>query len=455
MLIWYVCSSRSICARKDWENSRSTQRAYEAYTGTADLYVPFIEKGVSLLKGGGIFSYIVAHKWLRADYGKALRQWLKRRCVEEIIDFGDLPVFKSATTYPCIIRIAKKPRETDMLAVNMDTLDFTDLTAHVAEHRFAIPVEHLDDSAWTLSRPEERALLHKIREKGVPLGQYVGGKIFYGIKTGLNKAFVIDAETRDRLIAQDPKSAELIKPFLAGRDIKRYVPPKADKFLVLIPNGWTNARYTAKSDKWNSFADEYPALAAHLEPFSVAAQKRYDKGQYWWELRACEYYAEFEKPNILFPDISLRGNFVLDMDRHYAVNTIYLLPSGDMFLLGLLNSLLLTFFYKANYATFRGGYLRFFEQYLSELPIANVAVGAGQSEARHDKMLALVQRMLGLHKGVQAAKTDHERGVFERQIAATDEEIDRLVYELYGLTDEEIAIVDEATQKSAPEGKKR
>ncbi len=423
------------------------QRHYRAYTGTSDLYVPFIEKGVSLLRDGGLFSYIVANKWMRANYGKILRQWLKTQCIEEIVDFGDLPVFASATTYPCILRIARRAPREEIDAVNVNSLEFVDLESHVSECRFPIAISNLQDDGWSLNPREQQDLLRKIRAKGVLLGEYIGGKIYRGVLTGLNEAFVIDAQTRDRLIAEDSKSTEIIKPFLAGRDIKRYVPPKAEKFLILIPRGWTRSRYGINRDVWNSFQNEYPAITHYLLPFAEAAQKRCDKGEYWWELRACDYYSEFEKPKILFPDISLRGNFTLDTDGHYPVNTIYLLPSADLYLMGVLNSVLLTFFYKASYATFRGGYLRFFEQYLRELPIVETLGRTKAANAQHDKMVSLVQRMLDLHRRLQSAKTEHEHGVLERQIAATDDEIDHLVYELYDLTPEEIAIVEESGEK--------
>jgi hypothetical protein len=380
---------------------------------------------------------------MRANYGRTLRQWLKNRCVEEIIDFGDLPVFKGATTYPCIMRIAKKPRETDMLAVNMDTLDFRDLDTHVVEHRFNIPVEYLDDNGWTLSRREQQELLRKIHEKGISLGEYVHGKIYYGIKTGLNEAFVIDAATRDNLIAEDPKSAELIKPFLAGRDIKRYAPPKADKFLILIPKGWTKPRYSRKSDLWKSFKGEYPSIASHLEPFAKAAEKRYDKGEYWWELRTCDYYGEFENPKIIVPAIVRSASYSYDLHGSFSNDKTSIIASDDLYLLGVLNSRVPDVILQSIASTKQGGYYEYKPMYIEQLPIRPIDFSDAKDKARHDKMVSLVQRMLNLHKRLQTVKTDHERNVLERQIAATDNEIDALVYELYGLTKDEINIVEE------------
>ena len=96
-----------------------------------------------------------------------------------------------------------------------------------------------------------QALLDKLHSNGIPLGEYVKGKIYYGIKTGLNEAFVIDEETKDKLIAEDPKSAELIKPFLVGKDIKRYEAPSKGRYLILIPKGWTREHSRIARNAWN------------------------------------------------------------------------------------------------------------------------------------------------------------------------------------------------------------
>lgn len=211
------------------------QKQYRTYNGAADLYVYFIEKGVSLLHAGGLFGIIVANKWMRANYGKALRRWLKQQHLVEIVDFGDLPVFQKATTYPCILRIEKAVPESTFSAVKVDTLKDLNLTEFVEKRHFNISYGGLDDNGWSLADDKTQALLDKLRAKGKPLAEYVNGKIYYGIKTGLNEAFVIDAATRERLIAEDPSSAELIKPFLVGKDIKRYQPLISDAFLIFIP----------------------------------------------------------------------------------------------------------------------------------------------------------------------------------------------------------------------------
>ena len=195
------------------------EHSYQVYHGVADLYVYFIELGLSLLRKEGQFSYIVANKWMRANYGEPLRKWMKKQCIEEIIDFGDLPVFPEATTYPCIIRLSSNSPSSGFQASQIDTLEFNGLEEYVLKHIFMVIQPLLDDSGWSLVNDSIQKLLEKLRQSGIPLGEYVGGKICYGIKTGLNDAFVIDNSIRDKLILEDPKSSELIKPFLVGKDI--------------------------------------------------------------------------------------------------------------------------------------------------------------------------------------------------------------------------------------------
>ena len=417
---------------------------YRVYQGTADLCAYFIEKGVSLLRLGGFFSYIVANKWMRANYGKPLRQWLKTKRIDEIVDFGDLPVFQNATTYPCIMRICNGEPSSTFGVTQVETLEFSDLGAYVEEHQYAVNQDELDDGGWSLVDGQTQAVLDKLRKTGTPLGEHVDGKIYYGIKTGLNEAFVIDSSTRDKLIAEDPKSAELIKPFLAGRDLKRYQPPCSERYLIRIPKGWTNQKSGGVKDVWKWLENNYPGVASHLKPFSEKAQKRYDKGEYWWELRACDYYAEFEKTKIIYAEIAVKGQFTLDLDCHYSDTTSYILGSDSRYLLGILNSKLWTFLFSCTSSEIRGGFYRWKRQYMKILPIRTIDFSSPAEKTQHDKLVALVDDMLELQKKYHEARMERDKELYERPIKLVDAQIDRLVYELYGLTEEEIGIVEES-----------
>jgi len=417
------------------------QKHYETYHGVADLYVYFIEKGVSLLRNGGIFGIIVANKWMRANYGMPLRRWLKQEHIAEITDFGDLPVFQKATTYPCILRIEKSVPEAAFGAVHVDSLQNLDLGSFVEEHSFRISYAGLDDKGWSLAGDEAQALLEKLKQKGRPLGEYVGGKIYYGIKTGLNEAFVIDAATRGRLMSEDARSTELIKPFLAGRDIKRYEPPVSDKFLIFTRHGVD--------------IDEYPAIKKHLNQFKeqLMPKPRNWKGDEWrgrkpgsyewYEIQdTIDYYAEFERPKIVLPDISKRGDFTIDSAGSYCGNTIYIICSSDEYLLALLNSRLMTFCYKCLSASIRGGYLRFFTQYLNQLPICAKSAGNPKDAKLCDEIAEMGCQLLQLHHQLKEAKVAADGTALKRQIDAADKQIDHLVYKLYDLTAEEISRIE-------------
>jgi len=421
------------------DDKKYFQTHYSVYSGMADLYAYFIEKGVGLLAPNGIFSYIVANKWLRANYGKPLREWLKTKCIEEITDFGDLPVFKGATTYPCILRVANTQPHMKPKITNVSNLDFHSLTNYVNKHGYHTNQKEFEDEGWSLSDPKTLQLLKKIYENTISLEEYVNGKIFRGILTGLNKAFIIDEKTKNRLIEEDQSSQEIIKPFVVGRDIKRYQPINTKNYLIFIPSGWTNKKTSRNA--WNWFISEYPAIANYLWQYEQAAKKRWDKGEYWWELRSCSYYEEFEKPKIIFPDISLHGNFTLDQSGGlFTVNTSYIIPINNLFLIGLLNSKLFTYTYGKISSSYRGGYLRYIYQYVAQLPIKNIGIINNKEKNLSSSIITMVDRMLDLHK--RTPQTPFEQEQLAREIAATDAQIDRLVYELYGLTEEEIKIVE-------------
>lgn len=418
------------------EQKKYFEAHYRVYHGMADLYSYFFERGIGLLNSKGLFGIIVANKWMRANYGEPLRKWLKTQHIEQIIDFGDLPVFQGATTYPCIFISSNDGPPTDISIVNVKTLAFDNLQAYVNENKQPALQSNLDDSGWNLAGDAEQKLLKKIQAAGIPLGEYVHGKIYRGVLTGLNEAFVIDEATKESLINADVRSAEIIKPFLAGRDIKRYMPPKSDKYLILFPKGFTNQKGNYPKNAWKWLSDNYPAIAAYLQPFQKAGEKRYDKGEFWWELRACDYYGEFEKPKIMIPDIALRMQATFDNHNFYCVNTAYIIPSDDKFLVGMLNSDLVQFFYSKLSSSIRGGYFRFIRQYLELIPI--------KSENKYVQEIEnLVDQLLLFNQEKSSAKLDSKLQVIQSRIDYCEDKINQIVYQLYGLTEEEIRIVGE------------
>ncbi len=419
------------------------QGHYEVYQGTADLYAYFIEKGVSLLRDKGLFSYIVANKWMRANYGEPLRRWMKKQRIEEITDFGDLPVFEGATTYPCIIRIRKTAdKKSGLSAAQVKTLNFNNLSDYIAEHFFSVEKKYLDDKGWSLVNKESQILLDKLNKAGVPLSDYVEGKIYRGVLTGLNEAFVINTETKEQLIEDDPKSAELIKPFLVGRDIKRYEPSVSDRYLVFTRRGVDIKKYPAIQQYLSSFKEN---LLPKPKDWKGENWKGRKPGSYkWYEIQdAVDYYEEFEKPKIIYAEIATKGQFTLDLHNFYSETTTYIIPMDSKYLLGILNSALVTFIFSTISSEIRGGFYRWKRQYVSLVPIRTIDFNNPSETATHDKLVSLVDRMLELHKKKNSLPPSAEREKVEREIGFTDEKIDEIVYGLYGVTEEERKIIEE------------
>jgi hypothetical protein len=415
---------------------------YHVSHGVADLYVYFIEKGISLLRDKGRFGMIVANKWLRANYGKPLRQWLKQQQLTEITDFGDLPVFQQATTYPCILRVQKALPQATFQVAAINTLDFEDLKTEVDAQAYHLEISSLNDEAWSLAEKNTQALLKKLHDKGVPLNEYVEGKIYRGILTGLNEAFVIDGKTRDKLIANDAKSEELIKPFLLGREIKRYQPVECEHYLILIPKGWTKLNSSGAKNAWTWLKRNYPSIANHLQVFSFEAQKRYDQGEYWWELRGCDYYQEFEKPKIIYPNICQRPEFSFDKEGYYTNQKCFIIPIADEYLLGILNSSVSFFLFRFILPKLRGNFYEPSYVYLKNFPIRLIDFNNPTDKSNHEKMVQLVEIMLTLNQKLALAHEQQMKNLLKRRIEATDKQIDQLVYQLYDLTADEISIVE-------------
>ncbi|MFU8843602.1 MAG: Eco57I restriction-modification methylase domain-containing protein [Bacteroidales bacterium] len=417
---------------------------YKVFHGMADLYTYFFEKGISILNKDGLFGIIVANKWMRAKYGEPLRKWLKSQSIIEIIDFGDLPVFQGATTYPCIFISGKNGKQPGAFsAVEVPDLNFSNLKDYLTGNRKQISKDTLNDQGWQLVSVRETTLLEKLKANSIPLGEYVKGKIYRGVLTGLNEAFVIDEETKNRLIQEDPKSADVIKPFLAGRDIKRYQVPVSDKYLIFFTKGFTNQNTGGKkASYW--FSETYPAIARHLLPFADKAEKRFDKGEYWWELRACDYYEEFEKPKIMLPDIAIKPQITFDRYGYYCVNTAYIIPTEDLFLVGILNSKLIHFYYSSITSTIRGGYMRFIRQYLVQIPIP---VKNKKNESVFKEIENKTVQVMSLNQQLNQTRITSQRDQLQRTIEHTERKIDELVYGLYGLGEEEIVLIESSIKQ--------
>ncbi|MGN6196842.1 MAG: Eco57I restriction-modification methylase domain-containing protein [Ginsengibacter sp.] len=418
------------------------QKHYKVYHGVADLYSYFFEKGISLLNDNGLFGIIVANKWMRANYGEPLRKWLKHQPISEIIDFGDLPVFQNATTYPCIIIAGKDVPRTGVepFTVTMKTLEFDRLEEHVKINKQTLHQQTLEDEGWNLGSEAEQQLLKKIQSAGIPLGEYVKGKIYRGVLTGLNEAFVIDEETRNCLIAEDKRSEEIIKPFLAGRDVKRYEIPRSNKYLIFTKRGID--------------IDNYPAIKKYLLQFKTGLMpkpknftgdwKGRKPGSYlWYEIQdAVDYYKEFEKDKIIYPNICKQPEFTFDENKWYTNQKCFIISVPDKYLLGILNSKLNYFLFQRYLPKLRGGFYEPSYVFFKNFPIKKIDENNKSEKSLHDEIVHLVETMLQLQKEKQQSTLPDKLDQLNTRIEYTDEKINKLVFELYGLGEEERKIVE-------------
>jgi len=322
--------------------------------------------------------------------------------------------------------ISKNKHQEDVQVCKVTSLNFSDLSTYVAEFKYTIPVTQLDRDGWSIESPEKIAIFNKLIEAGVGLGIYLSGKIYYGIKTGFNTAFVLSHQEYESIISSSPKYKELIKPFVGGQDIKRFHLTDNQRFLIVIPSGWTKAQIIksklisnlSENVAWDWFSTEYPALAEHLEKYLHGAKKRQDKGDFWWELRPCDYYDVLDAPKIIYPDIAKFPRFFLDDSGIYIANTAYCLGTDSKYLLGILNSKL--FWYAIGKISIpfgiRAGEYRYrlIYQYMEKVPIRPIDFSTPAEKAQHDKMVTLVEGMLELHKRQASANTPREKEMLSR-----------------------------------------
>ncbi len=355
------------------------------FHGVADLYTYFFEQGLKLLKKEGRLGFISSSTFFRTNSGQKLRQFLNSHSnIKTIIDFGDYQVFAGVTTYPAIL-LLEKPK---VIRKGAPATSFNFLTIKSVkqpEHKAVIKEMQgcfsqmkqasLKADVWQLENEAIAALRNKIIADKSTLKE-VYGSPYYGIKTGFNKAFVINQVQYEDLKVDDPKG-DILKPFLEGKDLKRWRAESRHLYLILFPKGWTHDKLGYKEESkdleeleaWEYLQANYPKISEHLESFAVKARKRGDKGYFWWELRSCAYYSKFENPKIQYSHFSPRSLFHFNQSKHLSNDKSYIIPTGDLSLYGLLNSLLAWFLILAICPFVRGGFYELRSQYIETLPI--------------------------------------------------------------------------------------
>lgn len=326
----------------------TAKSGFASYAGTADLYVYFYEQGLRLLRPGGRMAYVVTNKWLKAGYAEGLRRlFAEEAWIDFLADFGHAKrFFPDADVFPSVL-VARRPDgepapETFHLAViPRDEVRGAGLDAAVRAVSYPARRDQLTAEPWSLEPPEVAALLAKLRERGVPLAEYAGARPLYGIKTGFNEAFLIDTATKERLIREDGRAAELLKPYLRGQDIDRWLPDWAGLWMIFARRGVD--------------IESYPSILRHLEQYRRQLEPKPDNwrpskpgaewpgrkaGSYLWhEVQdPVEYHAEFRKPKLLLRRIAFYAQVAVDHGELHVNDSALILNTTDPWIQACLNS---------------------------------------------------------------------------------------------------------------------
>ncbi|MDW8297601.1 MAG: Eco57I restriction-modification methylase domain-containing protein, partial [Raineya sp.] len=299
-----------------------------------------------------------------------------------------------------------------------------DISTYINANANMVLQNNLTAEPWIIGKPDEDMLLKKITQNSIPLNQYTQKNVYRGIITGLTEAFLISKEQAEQIIQANPKTQTHLYPVLLGRDIKPYQAGQPTKYLICFEKGFTNKNRNKEAKLW--FREQFPEIFQHLQQFEKQAEQRLDKGDYYWELRACDYYDKFKEPKIMYQALQVKSCFIYDEAGLYCNNSIWFIPTQDKTLLGILNSKMGWWLISKYCTHIQNGY-QLIWKYFSQIPIAT------GNEVIRQKITELVDKILSLKRQDQQADT-----------SGLEAEIDRLVYALYGLTETEIKIIERA-----------
>ena len=412
---------------------------YATYARSGDIYSLFYERGLHLTKhNSGLLCYITSNKWMRAGYGKSLRRFFINHDPLILLDLGS-NVFESATVDTNIILIRNSTNTGSTRAITVKN-------NKAPLHTQLLDGENIhfnDDNGWSIGTKKERELKSKIEKIGKPLKDW-DIKINYGIKTGLNEAFIIDKNKRGELIAQDPKSEEIIKPILRGRDIKKYWYESSELYIIFIPwhfplNNDSNITGASK-DAEIEFEKQYPVIFNHVVKFKdkllsrnkEEVGKRYE----WFALQRCAntYYKEFGQEKVVWGNISYNSQFCF-VDKDIFINApANMITSNTVsikYLIACMNSSIFNHEFKQG-GIFLGKAFEWKKQYVENV---HLPIITSSNQPLVTKIEKIVDQILTLKKQNKDADTKN-----------LESQIDQLVYKLYDLTPDEIAIIEGSTK---------
>ena len=409
---------------------------YQTFVNRGDIYQLFYERGMGLLKPNtGLLAYITSNSWLKAEYGKKTRQFFAEKHTPlTLLELGK-DVFESAIVDACVMTV-REGRSVKAQSL-FDAVDVEQLRSeYFPPDKSLWGRVHLDgDAPWSVLLDDERSAIDKMRAIGPPLKDW-DVNINRGVITGYNKAFIIDTETKDALVAADPKAAEIIKPVLRGRDIQRYQARWSEQWLIV-----------AKFGSHKTLSKEFPAIYRHLLQHEDRLKKRgqcrysrsatsilganYPGQHHWLELdnNPKEAYLElFAKEKLFWIELVESGRFAYDNSGIYGEATTFIMTGKDIkYLCALLNSSLIGWFLQQIAPTSGMGTLRWKKVYVQNIPIPKVSAEAQRP------FIALVDKILAAKAADPQADTSE-----------LEEEIDWLVYDLYNLSDEEVTVIADA-----------
>lgn len=414
---------------------------YSSYTSTADSSVYFLERGVQISRPSGFVAMLTPNKWFRAAYAEELRSFVRQRCrVVLVVDFGhSRTLFPDADTFPALVAFRPVSQEVgdDETASFVRAYD-SDLRAvglheRVSTARVTIAHRNLRRDRWQLEENAVGLLLERLLRTGQPLESVLPRPVLRGLLTGFNDAFYVNSQTRDGLIAIHPACEVLFKKMIRGRDIKRWRPEWAGMWHIVIPSSqnkiWPWSLSPSENEAEQILAQTYPAVHGHLKKFEDQLRARQDRGTFWWELRACDFYDVFEAPKIVVQCIAYYSQFALDAGRHVANNKVLIIPSDDLYLLSVLNSRVIWWVINRTFQHMKDEGLSVDVQFLKKLPIPNV------SPALRSEIHVLAQQIF------EAPSVSR---------APLEVELDRLVMRAFDLTPEEESVLVESLPPRDP-----
>jgi len=390
----------------------------EVYTSTADLYCYFYARAMQLLHEKGILACLSSNKWLRANYGVKLRQQIAAKCtILSLTDFAGIPLFSAMIdTAILIAQRGKRAKEPVFTQVKRFASTDFDLSRIIQAQGQTLPTTAFQGSSWNLTNAKMLSVIQTMKQASIPLKQYAL-EIYRGITTGCNRAFYLDQAKYEEILAQDAKSAEIIKPLVLGREIRKWHVVSQTKWVIFTQHGIDLAAYPAIKAhlaQWQMQLEPKPKAWSPDKPWAGRKAGLYK----WYEIQdKTAYSALFAQPKIIFPDITKEARFTLEATGSYIDATAFIIPGKDLFLLGVLNSHAVWNYLKATTAILgaaEGGGLRLKRIYMQHLPIPKASPAAQQ------RIATLVQRCLD------------EQGKGP-EVVAWEKEIDERVVELYGL----------------------